>query len=107
MKLRIFALLIGASAIALCDGNRAAAFYWTNWPGSGATNNGTTTNNTNTGTQPTNPVPIPAVDELPEPVDPDPGIVHSPEPATLVGGLIGLGFLALMRARRTIRPREV
>lgn len=102
----------------------AQAFYWFNWPGStggsfqlpfpnaGSRTRARQQRQQQTVTQPTNPV---VVDETPDddPETPpntgvgDPGDTPEvpeapgvPEPATIVGGLIGLGALGLLRRRR-------
>lgn len=105
MKKRCFRLLIGACAIVLMDVQSARAFYWQNWPGSGTTTTPTTSSGSTV--VPTTPS-TPDIVDTGEPVDPnppdDPNTVHAPEPATLVGGLIGLGVLAVARVRRKSRP---
>jgi len=113
MKKRCFSLLTGVCAIVLMDVQSASAFYWQNWPGSGTTTTPTTSSGSTvvptTPSTPSTPIVTPPdVDDSGEPVDPlppdDPNTVHAPEPATLVGGLIGLGVLAVARLRRKSRP---
>ena len=107
MKVRRIAMLIIASLIPMVDAGTATAFYWRNWPGSGL---GTTTATTTTSsvTNSSQPVAVPdaivVLDPIDEPDPVDPG-THAPEPATIVGGLIGLGLLAGMRMRRLIESR--
>jgi hypothetical protein len=95
MNVRIFALLICASAIMVLDATSANAFYWKNWPGSGTTSSGTgsttVSNPVQTTTTPTEPTVDPG---------PGPGTANAPEPATLLGGLIGLGCLVMVRGRQ-------
>jgi hypothetical protein len=105
-------LFLGATVtIALFGGGKAEAFFWLNWPGSGAGSTGTLLaggNNTSptSGNSETISTTVTTTGGLAGTTDGSGGIVsvtgdpsgsQVPEPTTLVIGLVGLGSWVLVR----------
>jgi len=109
VRFRHIAALTGALALAAAP---AWAFFWDSWPGTTVP----PTSGTGTPTPPPDfpppglppevgPPPGPPPGDTPLPVDvptaPTGALSGLPEPATIVGGLIGLGVVAALRRRRS------
>lgn len=89
----------GAVAVLLAASGSARAFYWYDWPGSQISKEPTLVNPVPRGPSPQEPIIPTPPSGPPVPVDKPPigPPEHTPEPATGLIGLIGLGALAVRK----------